>query len=112
MEYNNNFNNNQNEYMAGAKISIIGVGGGGGNAVNHMIDRKIENVRYIAINTDHQDLDKKSNADIKISLSQLGAGGNPNIAKDLAEKSRDDIYNCGNGWRNRNRCCSSSSRCC
>ena len=91
MEYNNNFNGNQNEYMAGAKISIIGVGGGGGNAVNHMIDRKIESVRYIAINTDHQDLDKKSNADIKISLSQLGAGGNPTIAKDLAEKSRDDI---------------------
>ena len=49
MEYNNNFNGNQNEYMAGAKISIIGVGGGGGNAVNHMIDRKIESVRYIAI---------------------------------------------------------------
>ena len=94
MEYNNSFNNNNsnlNDYMTGAKISIIGVGGGGGNAINHMIERKIEKVRYIAINTDHQDLEKKSNADIKIALSHLGAGGNPVVAKDLAEKVKDDI---------------------
>ncbi|WP_083573699.1 cell division protein FtsZ [Streptobacillus notomytis] len=88
--------NHNNQYQAvnanikGAKISIIGVGGGGGNAVDYMKEYNIEGVQYIAINTDYQDLEKKA-ADIKLSIGTLGAGGDPSVARAAAEDMRSEI---------------------
>ncbi|MDR1033866.1 MAG: cell division protein FtsZ [Bifidobacteriaceae bacterium] len=74
-----------------AKIKVIGVGGAGVNAVNHMIDQSLENVNFIAMNTDAQHL-ARSNAETKIDLGieltkGLGAGSNPEIGKNAAEES-------------------------
>ncbi|CAM3154941.1 cell division protein FtsZ [Streptobacillus ratti] len=87
---NNNKNQAVNANVQGAKISIIGVGGGGGNAVDYMKEYNIEGVQYIAINTDHQDLEKKA-ADIKISIGTLGAGGVPAVARAAADDMRSEI---------------------
>lgn len=78
-----------------AKIKVIGVGGGGSNAVNRMIASGISGVEFVAINTDAQAL-KLSNAHRCIQLGQkvtrgLGAGGNPSIGQKAAEESRDEI---------------------
>lgn len=79
-----------------AKIKVIGVGGGGGNAINHMADNEeIKGVDYVAINTDSQAL-MVSKAKIKIQIGEklskgLGAGGNPEIGKKAAEESREKI---------------------
>ena len=79
----------------GAQIRVIGVGGGGGNALEDMISQGISGVTYICANTDHQAL-AKSKADIKIQLGQkltegLGAGANPEVGRSAAEESEDDI---------------------
>lgn len=79
----------------GAKIKVIGVGGGGGNAVNNMIDRGIKNVDFIVTNTDRQALDSNK-AQIKIqagaeSTRGLGAGANPNVGQRAVEESIDKI---------------------
>lgn len=76
-------------------IIIIGVGGGGGNAVNTMIDSGVEQVKYIAANTDYQALES-SKAPIKLQLGAkltkgLGAGAMPEIGKKAAEESYEDI---------------------
>ena len=81
-----------------ANIIVIGVGGGGGNAVNRMIECGIRGVEYVAINTDKQDLDQKSNAEIKLQIGPratggLGAGGNPEIGLLAAEENQQDIEN-------------------
>ena len=79
-----------------AKIKVIGVGGGGCNAVNTMInDFAIEGVEFIAINTDEQVL-KKSLAPIKLQIGSnitkgLGAGGNPTVGEKAAQESADEI---------------------
>lgn len=88
-----NYHGYTNEYEdKKVKISIIGVGGGGGNAVNLMKDSNLDGVRYIAINTDAQDLFSKSKAEIKIPIgTHLGAGGNPEYARDLANNMRNEI---------------------
>ena len=65
-----------------AKIKVIGVGGGGGNAINRMIDAGVRGVDFIAINTDAQVLNA-SKAEKKIQLGTLGAGGRPEIEKRL-----------------------------
>ncbi len=80
----------------GAQIKVIGVGGGGNNAVNNMIEGQVEGVSFIAINTDKQAL-FKSKADYKMQIGEkltkgLGAGANPEKGKKAAEESRDDIY--------------------
>src|ERR1700704_3801991 len=67
----------------GARIKVIGVGGGGGNAVNRMIQAKMEGVEFIAANTDVQAL-KSCQAPVKLQLgvrltSGLGAGANPDV---------------------------------
>ncbi len=77
------------------KIKIIGIGGGGGNAVNTMINRNIEGVEFIVANTDMQDLEK-SLAVNKIQLGKkttkgLGAGANPNFGKDSAIESLEEV---------------------
>ncbi|RKD27676.1 cell division protein FtsZ [Caminicella sporogenes DSM 14501] len=79
-----------------AQIKVIGVGGGGNNAVNRMIDSSLKGVQFIAINTDKQAL-FTSKAEYKIQIGEkltrgLGAGANPEIGKKAAEESRDDIY--------------------
>lgn len=80
-----------------AKIKVVGVGGGGGNALNTMINEyNIADVEFIAINTDAQAL-MNSKADIKLRIGEqitrgLGSGGNPVIGRKAAEESVDQIH--------------------
>jgi cell division protein FtsZ len=78
-----------------AKIKVIGVGGGGGNAVNRMIASEVTGVEFWSFNTDAQAL-IQSSASKRFQMGQkltrgLGAGGNPAIGQKAAEESRDDI---------------------
>lgn len=78
-----------------AKIKVIGVGGGGNNAVNRMIEHGVQGVEFIAVNTDAQALNL-SKAEIKLQIGSkltrgLGAGANPEIGKKAAEESREQI---------------------
>ncbi|APE06737.1 MULTISPECIES: cell division protein FtsZ [Alteromonas] len=78
-----------------AVIKVIGVGGGGGNAVEHMVSQSIEGVEFIAVNTDAQVL-RSSNADITLQIGSsvtkgLGAGADPNIGRDAAQEDRETI---------------------
>ena len=77
-------------------IKVIGVGGGGGNAVNHMYNEGIHDVSFALCNTDNQALDK-SLIPKKIQLGKtttqgLGAGNKPTVAKDAAEESIEEIH--------------------
>lgn len=88
---------NQPQDMLSAKpvLKVIGVGGGGGNAVNRMIDNDVHGVEYIAINTDCQVL-RLSKADVRIPIGSeltkgLGAGANPEIGRRAAEESEQEI---------------------
>lgn len=81
--------------MSGARIKVIGVGGGGGNAVNHMIEAGVEGVEFIVANTDVQAL-RRSLAPYKIQLGSkltkgLGAGANPEIGHQAAMEDTDKI---------------------
>src|SRR5690625_3909164 len=76
-----------------ATIKVIGVGGGGNNAVNRMIEHGVEGVEFIATNTDAQALNM-SKAEMKLQIGEkltrgLGAGANPEIGKKAAEESRE-----------------------
>lgn len=78
-----------------ARIKVVGVGGGGTNAVNRMIDAGLSGVEFIAMNTDIQVLDISA-ADYKLQLGEnltrgLGAGGNPEVGRSAAEESKSDI---------------------
>jgi len=78
-----------------ARIKVIGIGGSGGNAVNHMIGSKVKGVEFITMNTDTQDL-HKSLAPKKVHLGKnltkgLGAGMNPDIGKKAAEETKTEI---------------------
>jgi len=78
-----------------AKIKVVGVGGGGGNAVSRMAHDRIRGVDFVAINTDAQDL-HHAEARTKIHIGKnitrgLGAGMNPEIGRQAAEESREDI---------------------
>lgn len=78
-----------------AKIKVVGVGGGGNNAVNRMISAGIKGVEFYAFNTDRQAL-KSSLADNKIQIGEkvtkgLGAGANPDVGQESAEESIDEI---------------------
>jgi cell division protein FtsZ len=85
-----------NEDIArGAKIKVIGVGGGGGNAVNRMIAAKLEGVEFIVANTDVQAL-QLSQAPVKLQLgvkltSGLGAGANPDVGRRAALEDSEKI---------------------
>ncbi len=79
-------------------MKVVGVGGGGNNAVNRMIDEKLDGVEFIAINTDKQVLygNTGSKASIKIQIGEkltkgLGAGANPEIGQKAAEESMEEI---------------------
>lgn len=76
-----------------AIIKVIGVGGGGGNAVNHMYNQGFRDVSFVVCNTDNQAL-QHSPVPLKIQLGAgLGAGGNPEVAREAAEESIDRIKN-------------------
>ena len=115
----------------GAVIKVIGVGGGGGNAINRMIDEGVAGVEFIAANTDVQAL-SSAKAETVIQLGPkltrgLGAGGQPEVGRKAAEESeevnrsfarcRHGLHHCRDGWRIWYRCCTShrsyckSSRC-
>lgn len=86
---------NFDAYESYAKIVVIGVGGAGNNAVNQMIEEKIANIDFWVVNTDAQAL-ATSRAEHKYVLGKdytkgLGAGGNPEIGKNAAESSLDDL---------------------
>ena len=78
-----------------AVIKVIGVGGGGGNAVNNMIESQIQDVHFLVANTDIQDL-TESRAEFKIQIGEkltkgLGAGGNPEVGRAAALENTKDI---------------------
>jgi cell division protein FtsZ len=84
-----------------ARIRVIGVGGSGKNATNHMINSKVKGVEFIAINSDAQDL-HHSLAKKKIHIGKnltrgLGAGGNPDMGRRAAEETREEIANAMKG---------------
>lgn len=78
-----------------ARIKVVGIGGSGKNALNHMIDSKVKGVEFIAMNTDTQDL-HNSQAEKKVHLGKnlthgLGAGMNPEVGKRAAEETKAEI---------------------
>ena len=84
-----------NTYESGVNIKVIGVGGGGNNAVNRMIASNIKGVEFVAINTDRQALNR-SNASIRLVIGEkltngFGAGANPQIGARAAEESVEEI---------------------
>ena len=95
-EADNNFRVDFSEELrVGAKIKVIGVGGGGGNAVNHMIDAGVTGVDFLVANTDAQAL-RISRAPVKIQLGAkltkgLGAGANPEIGRRAALEDTDKV---------------------
>lgn len=84
-----------NNNHTGAKIKVVGVGGGGGNVLNSMVDKGIEGVEFIAVNTDAQALDKNK-AEVKIQIGKsltkgLGTGMDSVLGFKAAEESRNEI---------------------
>src|SRR5258708_39525315 len=80
-----------------ARIVVVGVGGGGSNAVNRMIQAGVRGVEFVAINTDTQAL-ARSEAPTRIHIGEkltrgLGAGGNPNVGEKAAQASGEQIAN-------------------
>ncbi len=80
-----------------ARIKVVGIGGGGGNALNRMIQSKLRGIDFVAINTDAQAL-HYSQANNKVHIGKeatrgLGAGANPDVGRQAAEESEEDIYN-------------------
>ena len=84
-----------------ARIKVIGVGGSGKGAINHMIESRVKNVEFIAVNTDVQDL-HNCLAERKIHIGKnftkgLGAGMNPDVGKRSAEETKEEIQNAVKG---------------
>jgi cell division protein FtsZ len=79
-----------------AQIKVVGVGGGGGNAVNRMISEGLGGIEFISVNTDNQAL-MLSRAKTRVRIGDkltrgLGAGGNPEVGRKAAEESADELY--------------------
>jgi cell division protein FtsZ len=90
-----NFTFDDEPPSAGARIKVIGVGGGGSNAVNHMIEAQIDGVEFLVINTDLQSL-SRSRAPVKLQIGAkltkgLGAGAKPEIGRDAALEDTEKI---------------------
>jgi len=102
-----------------AEIKVVGVGGGGCNAVRHMIDSNIDGVHFICANTDAQsmyNLDSATVLQLGGALTKgLGAGANPEVGRQAAMEdkeriaqvlgSRYGLHHCRYGWRHRYRWC-------
>ena len=78
-----------------ANIKVIGVGGGGNNAVNRMIESGLQGVQFISVNTEDQVLEV-SQADVKLQIGEkltrgLGAGANPQVGEQAALESKEEI---------------------
>lgn len=88
--------NNQNQSESFARIKVIGVGGGGCNAVNRMIQEGLKGIEFITVNTDAQALAvSKAQTRVRIgdkSTRGLGAGGNPEVGRKAAEESAEELY--------------------
>jgi cell division protein FtsZ len=79
-----------------AQIKVVGVGGGGGNAINRMVSEGLGGVEFVSVNTDNQAL-MLSKAKMRVRIGDkltrgLGAGGNPEIGRKAAEESQDELY--------------------
>lgn len=84
------------QQSSGCKIRVLGIGGGGGNTLQHMINESLSGVEFIAINTDSQALAKITNPTTKVQIGVkltggLGAGCDPNKGRKAAEESKEDI---------------------
>ena len=78
--------------VTGPVIKVIGVGGAGGNAVNHMIEQGVEGVEFLAVNTDAQVLSRnKARNQIQLGTSGLGAGAKPEEARAVAIAERERL---------------------
>ena len=76
----------------GTIIKVVGIGGAGGNAIQHMINREVKNVEFIALNTDAQALIRsKAAKNIQLGLTGLGAGAKPEAGRAAAEEAREKI---------------------
>ena len=89
-------NSNQNQVESFARIKVIGVGGGGCNAVNRMIKEGLNGIEFITVNTDAQAL-LLSDAPTRVRIGDkstrgLGAGGNPEVGRKAAEESAEELY--------------------
>ncbi len=78
-----------------ARMKVVGIGGGGGNALNRMIDEGVAGVEFIAVNTDAQALEKNHSA-VKVQIGKkltrgLGAGARPEIGRQAIEENRDEV---------------------
>jgi cell division protein FtsZ len=86
------------EFHLGTQIKVIGVGGGGGNAVEHMIGRAVQGVEFICANTDAQALSRSAaHKSIQLGSSGLGAGSKPDKGREAAEAAVEDIRSAING---------------
>ena len=87
----------ENTVIEGARIKVIGVGGGGNNAVDRMIDAGVTKAEFICVNTDAQQLSNvKAPTVLQIGTkltSGLGAGAKPEIGRQAAEETKDEIKN-------------------
>ena len=85
-------------YSQNAVIKVLGVGGGGGNAVQHMVEANIEGVEFICANTDAQaltNMNARTTLQLGGSITKgLGAGANPDIGRQAAMEDRDRIIGC------------------
>src|SRR5258706_2693034 len=84
-----------------ARMKVVGVGGGGGNAVNRMIDEQLQGVEFISCNTDAQAL-MNNKADVKVQIGKkltrgLGAGARPEIGREAIEENRDEVLHAVQG---------------
>jgi cell division protein FtsZ len=94
--YEQNMNESSLENDGIAQIKVIGVGGGGSNAVSRMFRERIQGVEYLAVNTDAQHL-VRCDVPVKVRIGEkltrgLGVGGNPELGRDSAEESREELY--------------------
>ena len=85
----------KDEQTASTVIKVVGVGGGGGNAVNRMIASGLKKVQFVAMNTDMQAL-QRSNAQVRLPIGReltggLGAGGQPEVGEKAAQESKEEI---------------------
>src|SRR3989475_10125892 len=78
-----------------ARMKVVGIGGGGGNALNRMVDEGLNGVEFVSVNTDAQAL-MNNKADVKVQIGKkltrgLGAGARPEIGRQAIEENRDEL---------------------